>query len=130
MDARDERQLVERLQDLIEAAVRRQMVADVPVGALLSGGVDSTTTATIMSRLADRPIDTFTVGIRRATTISTRPRSRGRPPAGSAVSHHEVVVSADEYAEFLPCRCGTWRSWWPPTRRSPTIRSASWRDDP
>ena len=97
----EERDVVERLQHLIEAAVRRQMVADVPVGALLSGGVDSTTTATIMSQLADRPIDTFTVGF--GGEYGQDETAFARETAGRIGScHHEVTVSADEYAEFLP----------------------------
>jgi asparagine synthase (glutamine-hydrolysing) len=101
LQGEDEREVVDRLQYLIEAAVRRQMVADVPVGALLSGGVDSTTTATLMSRLADRPIDTFTVGF--AGDHGFDETSYARETArriGS--SHHEIVVSAGEYADFLP----------------------------
>lgn len=97
----DERDLVERLQYLIEAAVRRQMVADVPVGALLSGGVDSTTIATIMSRLADRPIDTFTVGFTGDHGLDETAYA-GETARRIGSNHHEVVVSAEEYAEFLP----------------------------
>ena len=97
----EEPDLVERLQYLIEAAVRRQMIADVPVGALLSGGVDSTTTATIMSRLADRPIDTFTVGFSGGYGLDETAYARETARRIGSV-HHEVIVSADEYAEFLP----------------------------
>jgi len=98
---RDEPELVRRLQDLIEAAVGRQMVADVPVGALLSGGVDSTATATIMSGLSDRPIDTFTVGFGGDYTLNETHFARATAHRlGSR--HHEIIVSAEEYAEFLP----------------------------
>ncbi len=101
MDSRDEAALVEELRELIAAAVRRQMVADVPVGALLSGGVDSTTTATLMARLAEQPIDTFTVGFaghhRLDETAYARATARR---LGSR--HHDIVISADEYVGFLP----------------------------
>ena len=93
--------LVERLQYLVEAAVRRQMVADVPVGALLSGGVDSTTIATIMSRLARRPIDTFTVGFAGDHGRDERAYARETAQRLGTV-HHEVSVSAGDYASFLP----------------------------
>jgi asparagine synthase (glutamine-hydrolysing) len=101
LDRRDEDSLVAELQDLIEAAVHRQMVADVPVGALLSGGVDSTAVATIMSRVAAEPIDTFTVGFSGGSALDelgyareTARRIRSR--------HHELVITAGEYADFLP----------------------------
>ena len=53
---------VEEVRELMTAAVRRRMVADVPVGAFLSGGIDSTIVVGLMSRLADRPVRTFSIG--------------------------------------------------------------------
>jgi len=53
---------LEELQDLIQKAVRRHMIADVPVGALLSGGLDSTTVTAIMTRKLLIPVKTFTIG--------------------------------------------------------------------
>lgn len=47
---------------LIETAIRRQMIADVTVGALLSGGLDSTTVAAVMVRKLQAPLKTFTIG--------------------------------------------------------------------
>jgi asparagine synthase (glutamine-hydrolysing) len=98
---RDEHQLVGRLQDLIEKAVRRQMVADVPVGALLSGGVDSTAIATIMTGLADQPIDTFTVGFGGDYALDETHFAR-ETARRIGSRHHDVMVSADEFAAFLP----------------------------
>jgi len=97
----DEELIVARLRDLIAAAVQRQMVADVPVGALLSGGVDSTATATIMSRLTDEPIDTFTVGFGSGYRLDELQQARATARR-LGTRHHEIVVSADEYKEFLP----------------------------
>ncbi len=55
-------EIVEHLRFLIEQAVRRQMVADVPVGAFLSGGLDSSTIVALMSKTTNLPIQTFSVG--------------------------------------------------------------------
>lgn len=52
----------EELLALIETAVKRQMVSDVPIGALLSGGLDSTTIAAVMASRLHRPLKTFTIG--------------------------------------------------------------------
>ena len=55
-------ELVEELEPLLQNAVRRQLVADVPVGVLLSGGVDSSLITAMASRVSSRPVMTFTVG--------------------------------------------------------------------
>jgi asparagine synthase (glutamine-hydrolysing) len=60
-DARDA-DVIANVRTLLEAAVQRQMVADVPVGAFLSGGLDSATVVALMSRHNDKPVETFSVG--------------------------------------------------------------------
>jgi len=53
---------VDGLEKILTEAVTSRMVADVPLGALLSGGVDSSTVVALMAAASDRPIKTFTIG--------------------------------------------------------------------
>lgn len=57
-----EAEAVKRMRELIDSAVQRRLVADVPLGAFLSGGVDSSIVVATMSRLTSDPVRTFSIG--------------------------------------------------------------------
>ncbi|MGH9387257.1 MAG: asparagine synthase (glutamine-hydrolyzing) [Vicinamibacterales bacterium] len=52
----------QRVRELVTSAVERRLMSDVPLGAFLSGGIDSTIVVGVMSRLLDKPVRTFSIG--------------------------------------------------------------------
>ncbi len=84
----------------LDAAVRMRMVSDVPYGAFLSGGLDSSAIVALMTRHSARSVNTFSVGFREAQ-YSELPYAR--MIAQKFSTHHvELVVSADDLMQHLP----------------------------
>jgi len=88
-----------RLRELLEEATRLHMVADVPVGAFLSGGIDSTAVVGLMTRASGQRIRTFSVGFANGDGSVTDEREWARLAAQRFDSEHtEVVVTGEDVA--------------------------------
>jgi asparagine synthase (glutamine-hydrolysing) len=85
----------------LERSVRRRMMSDVPVGVLLSGGVDSSTNVALFSALADGSIDTFSIGFEGAEGFDELGWAR-QVAEQFNTRHHEVRIGADELWNFMP----------------------------
>jgi asparagine synthase (glutamine-hydrolysing) len=91
----------QKLLDLLEESVRMHMISDVPVGFLLSGGVDSTAMLGFAVGKTNRPLSSFTLGFSAAGIVDERPYATlAARRYGS--EHHEMTISAREFADFLP----------------------------
>jgi asparagine synthase (glutamine-hydrolysing) len=88
----------ERLGELLKQSVGRQMVSDVPVGAFLSGGLDSTTIVALMQQASDRPIKTFSVGF--GEHINELPYARAVAKKYHT-EHHEIELGTPLVGEML-----------------------------
>lgn len=96
---------VQRLGELLDAAVKKLLVADVPVGAFLSGGVDSSLVVESMVRASRGEVRTFSLGIKDQKTDEAAWAKRLAAHWGTR--HHELYVSADTvrdlFAKVIPC---------------------------
>ena len=79
------------LRRLLTEAVARRMVADVPIGALLSGGIDSSAVVATMARLGSGRVSTFTIGFDGADGYDERPFAE-MVASRYGTDHHEFVV--------------------------------------
>jgi asparagine synthase (glutamine-hydrolysing) len=90
----------DRLKTALEEAVNRQLVADVPVGVFLSGGLDSSTVSALARESVSGALRTFSVGFEGPGAVSELPAARQIAEyLGS--QHHELVMDADEVARDL-----------------------------
>jgi asparagine synthase (glutamine-hydrolysing) len=97
--AGNEKQAAERLQPILEEAVRLQLVSDVPVGVFLSGGIDSSALVSILSRGGVTP-STFSIVFREAD-FSEAQHSRAIA-AKFHTDHHEINVSQTDVLAAIP----------------------------
>ncbi len=89
----DEQSLTDRLEQELDEAVRIRLVSDVPFGAFLSGGLDSSVVAALMARHMREPVRTFTIGFSTARYDETADARRVAKHIGAR--HEELIVEAD-----------------------------------
>ena len=96
----DEHSALEALESVLSRAVMSQSLADVPVGAFLSGGIDSSTIVALYQKYADRPVKTYTIGF--------DDPAYNEAPAAMAVAqhlgteHHELYLTAADAQAVIP----------------------------
>lgn len=87
----DEEAAKSEIRRLLDEAVGYRLIADVPLGAFLSGGLDSSAVVATMSRLMDRPVETFSIGFGEAEYNEAPDAAAVAAALGT--THHELVVT-------------------------------------
>lgn len=95
-----ENECVEELRVRLREAVRLRLISDVPLGAFLSGGIDSTAIVALMSQLSERPVRTFAIGFVGEPSFNELDYAR-QAADRYGTDHHEFVVEPDA-VELLP----------------------------
>ena len=84
---------VDKVRKLLETSVKRRMISDVPVGAFLSGGIDSATIVGLMSQIVDQPLKTYSVGFNEPWDELNDARKISEK---FGTDHHELNVESNE----------------------------------
>ena len=99
-ESRDESYYVHSYRELLEGAVNSHLMSDVPLGVFLSGGLDSSAVAALMTKIRREPVETFSVGY---TEQKYSELPFAREVADHIQSrHHEVLVSEQDFFGALP----------------------------
>jgi asparagine synthase (glutamine-hydrolysing) len=96
----DETMAIEELDSLLMQSIKSQMISDVPLGAFLSGGIDSSLIVALMQKESMKPIKTFTIGFEDAN-YDESPYAKG-VASYLNTDHHALIVSETETQSVIP----------------------------
>lgn len=96
----DEAVLLEQLHQLIKQSVAEQMVADVPLGAFLSGGIDSSLIVSVMQSISAQPVRTFTIGF--TDEEFNEATHAAQVAAHLGTEHHELYLTPKDMLDVVP----------------------------
>ena len=95
-----DKEFVEQWYEEFKKCVELRLMADVPLGMFLSGGIDSSAIAAVMSEMVDKPIKTFSVGFKEREANEFRYARMVSEKFGT--EHHEITITPDQFFEKLP----------------------------
>ena len=92
-------ELIERTEVVLKKSIERRLISDVPFGAFLSGGVDSSLIVALMSKIINEPVKTYTVGFKNFASSEA--------PYAKVVAelyrtdHHELILKEEVFSDYL-----------------------------
>lgn len=96
----DPRDLVDELDALLTDSVRRRLISDVPLGAFLSGGIDSSTVVALMRKVSNQSIKTFTIGTQESSHDESSDARVIAEHLGT--DHHELIATPQDALAVVP----------------------------
>ncbi|MGB9402027.1 MAG: asparagine synthase (glutamine-hydrolyzing), partial [Candidatus Acidiferrales bacterium] len=100
-DNSSEQEWIERIREKLQETIRSQMVSDVPLGAFLSGGIDSSAIVAAMSHASDRPVKTYSIGFEGEDSFYNELPYARIVANAFHTEHHEIIVKP-QVAQLLP----------------------------
>lgn len=98
----DEKETAEEILETMKDSVNHHIIADVPVGSFLSGGIDSSIIVTLMQKIRGDKVKTFTVGFDSPTGEFNEGDKAKETSEPLGTEHREISVSPEEYFKALP----------------------------
>ena len=95
----DDNEAIEQARELLKAAVRRRLISEVPLGAFLSGGIDSSIIVALMSEDSTNPVKTFSIGFEERHYSETEYARQIAQKYGT--DHHEFIFRPDDLIKVI-----------------------------
>ena len=96
----DDEKILKDLEGILKLSVKKQMISDVPLGAFLSGGIDSSTVVALMQSVSNNPVKTFTVGFEENDFSEAKYAKNIAKYLGT--NHTEIYVSSKIALDVIP----------------------------
>lgn len=99
--SKDENEYIEEFLEIFKESVKCRLISDVPLGAFLSGGIDSSLVVAMMSELSHRPVETFSIGYRGSGAYFDERKYSRLVAERFDTNHHEFIIEPPNVKELL-----------------------------